>query len=146
MDWLIGLLLLVVGGIIGFFVTKFVNINGKNTSASADNEQTIQELMTQQASLHVQESKQIIGNVITQAEALKSQIENYEQQLINQQTGPEGSSLSYFGEHAGTYLRNKSTTPVREQTNADVQPLDFSSQSSGLFSGNEETTTKEFKE
>ena len=145
MDWLIGLLLLVVGGIVGFFVAKYFNTDGRNTSDSSDNKQTIQELMAQQASVHVQESKQIADNLVAQAEILKRHIENYEQLLITQQSGPEDGSLRYFGEHATAYLRHKSTKPARAKVNADTQPLDFSSQSSGLFSGNKETEAKESK-
>ena len=82
---------------------------------------------------------------MTQSVSLKHQVESYEQLLSSQQDLPEGSSLNYFGEHTAAYLRNKSTKPTRVKSSADVQPLDFSSQGSGLFSGNEETKVKESK-
>ena len=145
MDWLVGLLLLVVGGIIGFFVAKYFSTEKQSTSEEAAKEQTIQELMHQQATMHVQETKQIADSLIAQSASLKQQIESYEQLLISQQALPDGSSLNYFGEHTTAYLRNKSAKPSREKSNADVQPLDFSSQSSGLFSGHEETPVKETK-
>ena len=145
MDWVVGLLLLLVGGIIGFFVSKFFSRQNQGTPDKVASEQTVQELMNQQAAVHVQETKQIADNLIAQSASLKQQVEDYEQLLISQQAGTEGSSLNYFGEHTTAYLRNKSTKPVREKSNADVQPLDFSSQSSGLFSGNEEATIKETK-
>jgi hypothetical protein len=145
MDWVVGLLLLLVGGIIGFFVSKFFSRQNQGTPEKVASEQTVQELMNQQAAVHVQETKQIADNLIAQSASLKQQVEDYEQLLISQQAGTEGSSLNYFGEHTTAYLRNKSTKPVREKSNADVQPLDFSSQSSGLFSGNEEATIKETK-
>ncbi|MFT6988344.1 MAG: uncharacterized membrane-anchored protein YhcB (DUF1043 family) [Paraglaciecola sp.] len=145
MDWLIGLLLLLVGGVIGFFVAIFFNRKNPNTSDKAASEQTIQELMYQQAAVHVQETKQIAENLIAQSASIKQQVEDYEQLLISQQAGAQGSSINYFGEHTTAYLRNKSTKPVREKSSADVQPLDFSSHSSGLFSGNEEATSKDTK-
>ena len=145
MDWLIGLLLLLVGGIIGFFVAKYFIESKQGTSDKAASEQTIQELMSQQAAVHVQESKQIAENLITQSTVLKQQVEDYEQLLISQQAGPGDSSLNYFGEQTTAYLRNKIAKPVREKSSADVQPLDFSSQSSGLFSGNQEASVKETK-
>lgn len=145
MDWLVGLLLLLVGGTIGFFIGKFVDKKNHHASDKAASEQTIQELMNQQAIMHVQETKQIAENIITQSSALKMQIEDYEQQLINNKAGPEESSLNYFGEQTSAYLRNKSTKPVREKSTADIQPLDFSSQSSGLFSGTEESSHKDSK-
>ncbi|MFT5841178.1 MAG: uncharacterized membrane-anchored protein YhcB (DUF1043 family) [Flavobacteriales bacterium] len=144
MDWLVGLLLLLVGGIIGFFVTKFFNQKNTSTLDKVASEQTIQELMNQQAVNHVQETRQIADNLIAQSASLKQRVEDYEQLLISQQTGPEGS-LNYFGEHATAYLRNKSTKPTREKSSAGTQPLDFSSQSSGLFSGTEKSPVKETK-
>ena len=145
MDWVVGLLLLLVGGIIGFFVSKFFSRQNQGTPEKVASEQTVQELMNQQAAVHVQETKQIADNLIAQSASLKQQVEDYEQLLISQQAGTEGSSLNYFGEHTTAYLRNKSTKPVREKSNADVQPLDFSSQSSGLFSGTEKSSVKETK-
>ena len=145
MDWLVGLLLLLVGGVIGFFVAKFFNKKRQSTSDKAAGEQTIQELMSQQAAIHIQETKRITEILITQSTELKNQTESYEQLLISQQAEPEGSSLSYFGEHTTAYLRNKSAKPPREKSNADIQPLDFSSQSSGLFSGQEVAPVKETK-
>jgi uncharacterized membrane-anchored protein YhcB (DUF1043 family) len=145
MNWLIGLSLLLIGGVIGFFVTKFFNGEKLSASDKAASEQTIQELMYQQGVIHVEKTKQIAKDLITQSANLKQQIEDYEQLLISQQAGPEAGSLSYFGEHTTAYLRNKSTKPLREKSNANVQPLDFSSQSSGLFSGKEDAPVKEIK-
>jgi uncharacterized membrane-anchored protein YhcB (DUF1043 family) len=145
MDWLVGLLLLLVGGIIGFFVAKYFIQEKQSASDKAPGGQTIQELMHQQAAMHIQETKQIAEKLVAQSASLKQQIENYEQLLISQQAGPEGSSLNYFGEHTTAYLRNKSPKPTREDSSANIQPLDFSSKSSGLFSGNEETPVKETK-
>jgi uncharacterized membrane-anchored protein YhcB (DUF1043 family) len=145
MDWLVGLLLLIVGGIIGFFVAKYVNKNKQRTTDKSESQQTIQELMSQQAAEHIQETKKIAENIMAQSAVLKQQVDIYEQLLISQQAGPEGSSLSYFGEHTTAYLRNKSSRPTREKLIADIQPLDFSSQSSGLFSGTKEAPVKESK-
>jgi uncharacterized membrane-anchored protein YhcB (DUF1043 family) len=145
MDWLVGLLLLIVGGIIGFFVAKIVSKDKQRTIDKAASEQTIQELMNQQAAEHIHETKQIAEKIIAQSTALKQQVEAYEDLLISQQARPEGNSLNYFGEHTTAYLRNKSTRPVREKSSADIQPLDFSSQSSGLFSGTKEAPVKESK-
>ncbi|MFT5837624.1 MAG: uncharacterized membrane-anchored protein YhcB (DUF1043 family) [Flavobacteriales bacterium] len=145
MDWLVGILLLLIGAVVGFFVAKFFSKAKHHPSDKNASEQTIQELMNQQAVMHVQETKQIVENITTQSAALKQQIENYEQLLINQQAGPEDGSLNYFGEHTTAYLRNKNDKPPRAKSTADVQPLDFSSHSSGLFSGNGEHPAKDTK-
>ena len=145
MDWLVGLLLLLVGGVIGFFVAKFFSKEQLNELDKSESGVTIQELMHQQAAMHIQETKQIAEKLTAQSSSLQQQVENYEQLLISQQAGPEGNSLNYFGEHTTAYLRNKSTTPTREKSSAGIQPLDFSSESSGLFSGQEEAPAKEIK-
>ena len=145
MDWFVGLLLLLVGGIIGFFVAKFFSKTKQNVSVKAESEQTIHELMNQQAIMHVHETKQLAESLIAQSATLKQQVENYEQLLINQNTGPDGSSMNYFGDQTDTYLRKINRKPAREKSSSDVQPLDFSSQSSGLFSGNAAAPVKETK-
>ena len=146
MDWFVGLLLLLVGGIIGFFVAIFSTKRKQRASGKAESEQTIQELMSQQAAVHIQATQHIAENLIAQSTTLKQQVEDYEQLLISQQDGTKGSALSYFGEHTTAYLRNKSTKPVRKKSSADIQPLDFSSQSSGLFSGDKEAPIKDSKQ
>jgi uncharacterized membrane-anchored protein YhcB (DUF1043 family) len=145
MDWFTGLLLLLVGGVIGFFVARFFNKKKQRTLDNTESEQTIQELMSQQAAIHVQETKKNIEKLIAQSTTIKQQVEDYEQLLISQQHGTEGRSMNYFGEHTTAYLRNKSTKPVRKKSSADTQPLDFSSQSSGLFSGSKEAPIKDSK-
>lgn len=138
MDWLVGVLLLVVGGIIGYFVAKYFNPGEKTANSEIENEQTVKQLMVQQATQHLHESKKIAEELNQQSTAMLQQISNYEQLLINQNSGGEESQLNYFGEHASTYLRNKGNTQNREKNTPEIQPLDFSSESSGLFSGTTE--------
>ncbi|WP_158972130.1 ZapG family protein [Paraglaciecola sp. L3A3] len=145
MDWFIGLLLLILGGIIGYFVAKYFNDADKKRQEDTKNEQTIQEIMAQQAIQHIQDSKHIAQQISQQSEALAQQLANYEQAVIAQKSGGEDAKLNYFGEHATTYLRNKSENPSREKDSANVQPLDFSSESSGLFSGSTDSQVKEIK-
>ncbi|WP_133470785.1 ZapG family protein [Paraglaciecola marina] len=145
MDWLVGILLLVVGMVIGFFVAKYFNEKQVSDKKEDEKELTIKELMTQQASQHLHQTKRISEQISAQSEALNKQIEDYEQLLINHSTGADGRSINYFGEHATTYLRNSSPSEKNNIPDADVQPLDFASQGSGLFSGNEAVAEKESK-
>lgn len=138
MDWLIGILLLLVGGVIGYFVAKFVNERKILSNDNAANEQTLKELMAQQAASHIQESKLIVQKLMQQGEALNEQINNYEQLTTNLNTPNDGASLSYFGETATAYLRQSVSKQNKDKAVSDYQPLDFSSQSSGLFTGGEE--------
>jgi len=138
MDWLVGILLLVVGGIIGFFVAKFVSEKQPSVTEKASGEQTVRELMTEQANSYLLQSKQIVQKIEDQSQALKQQLEAYEALLTVRPESNETGGQHYFGEHASNYLRHKSAKQTRNKSSSEVQPLDFSSQSSGLFSGNKD--------
>ena len=60
MEWFIGVLLLLVGIVIGFFVARFINTNDTvDKEIPGDREQTIKELMAQHSNSHILESKKI---------------------------------------------------------------------------------------
>lgn len=143
MDWLVGILLLVVGGTIGYFVAKFVNERKLLTESENKNDQNLKELMRQHAANHIQESKQTIVGLQQKTDILSQQIEAYEKLVIDLNTTKDKASVSYFGEHASAYLRNSKSNQSKENTSAEFQPLDFSSQGSGLFSGENDKKTKD---
>lgn len=135
MDWIIGLLLLIAGGVIGFFIAKFVLVDKPSGSAAQSNEQQIKELMAQQASNHVSQSREIIDVLHTQCEQLTQQLDEY-QSLLNSAPKDDGSEqLSYFGQDADLIIRNKLSDQKRTRAPSESQPRDFSSGSSGLFDG-----------
>jgi uncharacterized membrane-anchored protein YhcB (DUF1043 family) len=138
MEWLIGILLLLIGGLIGYFVAKLVNERKLLTRNDRENTQKLKDLVVQQATDHIQQSKQIVQQLSQQTEAFNQQIDNYEQLIINLNTAENGTSLNYFDEQASAYLRQNSKTPDKDKTLTDYQPLDFASQGSGLFSGSKE--------
>jgi uncharacterized protein len=142
MDWVIGILLLIVGGIIGYFVAKFVNERNKLSEKDGANEQSLRDLMVQQAAKHIQESKKSVLLLEQQTEALNQQINSYEQLIVSANTNENETSMNYFGEHAAAYLRNNTSKQSKENKVTEFQPLDFSSQSSGLFSGSKEKKAK----
>ncbi|KXI29211.1 ZapG family protein [Paraglaciecola hydrolytica] len=146
MDWLIGILLLIVGGIIGYFVAKFVNERSLLASKDAKKEQTFKEIMTQQAADHIQASKQLVQNLAQQTDALNQQIAAYEQLTTSMNANENADSLNYFGEHATSYLRSNVAPQTKEKATTEFQPLDFASQSSGLFSGAEDKKIKNAKQ
>jgi len=145
MDWLIGVLLLIVGGVIGYFVAKFVNERSFSPKDQAKKEQTLKQIMTQQAVDHIQASKQLLQNLTQQTEALNQQVEAYEQLMTSVDANENKSPLNYFGEHATSYLRTNNTPQNKEKTTTEFQPLDFSAQGSGLFSGAESKKVKDVK-
>jgi hypothetical protein len=98
-------------------------------------ENTNKEILAQLADSHVRETKRIVQLLEKQTLALNQQIEAFEQAIIADPSDIDESSMNYFGEHASLYLRHKSAKQIRAKSSAEVQPLDFSSHSSGLFSG-----------
>jgi uncharacterized membrane-anchored protein YhcB (DUF1043 family) len=137
MDWLIGVLLLVVGLVIGFFVAKYV-YDGKGASSQAtQKEQTLRDIMAQQSQAHIDDTRKIAGQFEQVSRALNDKLDAYEKQLSNQSSAPQGVNLSYFGEHTSAFLQRENTKITRDKNTSDVQPLDFSDQGSGLFSGTE---------
>jgi uncharacterized membrane-anchored protein YhcB (DUF1043 family) len=136
MEWFIGVLLLLVGIVIGFFVARFISIDDTaDKEVPSEGELTIKELMAQHANSHILESKKIAQLLEQQTLELNQQIEAFEQVISADSSNAEDHGLNYFGEHASAYLRNKGAKKIRAKSTANVQPLDFSSHSSGLFSG-----------
>lgn len=135
MDWIIGLLLLVAGGVIGFFVARYFFDGGQSKSMAPSNEQHVKELMAEQASGHIEQSRKIIDTLQTQCENLSLQLDSY-QNLLNSANQEEGTEqLSYFGQDADLIIRNKLANQKRKRVPTESQPRDFSSGSSGLFDG-----------
>lgn len=146
MDWLIGLSLLLVGGIIGFFIARHLySMANSNANAAKQNEQTIKEIMAQQAEQHIYSSRQTLEQMQRNCHALAEQLASYESLLQHKPDVDENNKLSYFGEQASAYLRNKQANNKRTTASADIQPKDFAGESSGLFVGKNPQHTAEDK-
>ena len=133
MDWIIGLLLLTVGVIIGFFVAKHL----ASTSSEQNNQEletTIKQVLAQQASQHIHESRSVLDNIEQQCADLREQLHNYEH-LLQEQATDDKQQLAFFGDQASAYLRNKQPKKKEQSNKTDYQPLDYSAESSGLFDG-----------
>jgi uncharacterized membrane-anchored protein YhcB (DUF1043 family) len=142
MDWIVGVLLLVVGAIIGFFVARYLSEGKAKQQDNGQTEQTRKEIAAQQASEHLNTARLSVQNLRKQCDSLENQLDNYQQLLTAQNEEPGKTQLSYFGEHASLYLRNKQGQEKREARTSEVQPRDFSSESSGLFSGSKNKQTE----
>lgn len=142
MDWLIGVLLLVVGLVIGFFVAKYVYDGKAASSQATQKEQNLRDIMAQQSQAYVDDTRKIAEQFEQYSQALNENIDAYEKLLNSKNSAPQGINLSYFGEHASVYLQRENTKKSRDKDTSDVQPLDFSDQGSGLFSGTEKKAKK----
>ena len=117
-------------------MARFINVEN-NTTEQAPSNATMKEIMAQHANSHILETKRIAQLLEQQTLALNQQIASFEMVSNADSDAADESSMNYFGEHASVYLRNKSAKQNRAKSSAEFQPLDFSSHSSGLFSGDE---------
>ena len=134
MDWIIGLLLLVVGGIIGFFAAKIV-LNRPQQEDAEKSEQTVKQIMAQHASTHLAESRVVLESLTEQCNNLREQLDAYEGLIEVNTRDDDGNRLNFFGEHATVYIQNAQSNNKSKREPSDFQPRDFSSGSSGLFDG-----------
>lgn len=134
MDWIIGLLLLAVGIVIGFFVAKNILQSNSQAQANEEKELTAKEVLAQQSVNHINDSREMLNNIETQCVALKQQLDSY-QSLLAEDTRDD-SKLTYFGDQASAYLQNKQPERKRKEADkTDYQPRDYTDGSSGLFDG-----------
>lgn len=129
---------LVIGIIIGSVVAAvLVNSRAKQKRKSLTrSEQELKAILAQQASLHIESTKESIDAIYLRLEQLTNNIQQYESSL---QVGTEDTDkLSFFGEHAGVFLRNNNLTKAsNDKFNvSDAPPRDFANNGSGLFVGN----------
>jgi len=136
MDWVVGLLLLVVGIVIGFFVAKFLIDKKLEERESKLSENSLKDIMANNAANHVHQTREIVDALQAKFGDLTEQLDAYENMLAVAKTNPDGEEkLSYFGEDAAMYIRNSQSKQKRKRSDAEFQPRDFSSESSGLFDG-----------
>ncbi|GAA0860202.1 ZapG family protein [Aliiglaciecola litoralis] len=132
MDWIVGLLLLLVGMIIGFFISKFISEQKLAEQASKSNDTTVKEMLAQHAADHLSQSREIVSALQTHIEDLSEQLDAYENVLSASQSD-NNDNLTFFGEHATVFIRNQQAKQKRKREPAEFQPKDFSSERTGLF-------------
>ncbi|MCV2883644.1 YhcB family protein [Aestuariibacter sp. AA17] len=144
MDWIVGILLLLAGVIVGFFIAKYVYAN-QNKKASKDTANTLKQVLAQQAASHINQSRMIVDTLKLECEKLEEEINGYETLLQSETKNEGGAKLNYFGEHATTIIGNQQKREKRAASATDVQPRDFSMGGSGLFDGsvNEQVVDKQ---
>lgn len=135
MDVFIPLIALVIGCVIGFFVARTLAARSDNSQTVKQAEQSIKELLSQQAQMHLQQNKQALDNIEKQCQVLRQQLEDY-QKVLAADDG-DTPSVPFYGEQATTYLRNnlKEADTKHSHSVADSQPRDFANTGSGLFVG-----------
>ncbi|GAA6186078.1 DUF1043 family protein [Aliiglaciecola sp. NS0011-25] len=132
MDWIVGLLLLVVGMILGFFISKFFADRKLADQNSKQNENTVREVMAQNATDHIGQTRDIVTALQNQCESLSEQLDAFES-AVERTQADDGEKLTYFGEQASVYIGHQQSKHKRKSENTEFQPKDFSGERTGLF-------------
>ena len=133
MDWIIGLSLIIVGAIVGFFAAKYFLTQSKAEVEQSKSAISERELLTEHALIHVSDSRKLLEDIQRQGSALQAQLDAYEELLIQARHAKDGDSFKFFGDHAMTFLRNQQKEAKNNVKQAEMQPADYSSGSSGLL-------------
>lgn len=129
------LLIGIVIGMAGAWTWANARAKQRNKSLSLS-EKELKIIFAQQASRHIETSKESLDAIRLRLDQLTSNIQHYEASL---QVGTEENhKVSYFGEHAGLFLRNNKTPQASNDklSIGDTPPRDFANNGSGLFVGN----------
>ena len=140
MEFIISVLLVAAGAVVGFFAAKYWFTQRPQLQEEKQVELTIKELLAQQTSSHLLESRQMLATIEKQCAALKSQFDHFEANVVFDDEPEDQERLTFFGDQANAYLRNKATKAKSEHVNTEFQPLDYAGGNSGVFSGNKKTT------
>lgn len=135
MEYVVPFLLFVVGGVIGFFIAKYLFADKQVENTKRQVETDLKALLAQQAEHHLHNTRQAIGLIEQQCQNLQQQLQDYEALL--QHAPDDKPSVPFFDEQTTRYLRNNLATNDKRSsvTVADSQPRDFAAKSSGLFNG-----------
>ncbi|MDN4502030.1 DUF1043 family protein [Alteromonadaceae bacterium BrNp21-10] len=143
MEIIINLVLIVAGAVIGFFAAKYWFTQRSQPSSEDQAELTIKELLAQQTSSHLLESRQMLAVIEQQCAALKSQFDHFEANVVlSEDEQDDQERLTFFGDQANAYLRNKGSKSKSTHSSADFQPLDYAGGNSGVFSGSKKSTVQ----
>ena len=132
MDWVIAVLLLSTGALIGFFAARHTK---RPNQLEQDNQrQSDKEVFLQHASTHLEEVFNQIADVEKYCSAARMELTHLQSRIKTFSRDGEDIQPHFFGEQAGAYLRDAESQ--KEQINRQstgVQPKDYSGKSSGLF-------------
>ncbi len=135
MDWLIGLLLLVFGIVIGFFVGKYLFEPKQKAAEDEAQEKSEKQLMAEQANLHISETQIMLQKLQQQCQLINEQLSHY-QAVVEETTQDKGNNkLEFYHQQASMHLKTQKKERSKQPSKADYQPLDYSEGSSGLFAG-----------
>ncbi|WP_127347614.1 YhcB family protein [Pseudidiomarina mangrovi] len=138
MSWIIGILLVAVGAVVGFFVARYwFHEHSEQARLSEEVNQSKQQLADYQREVaeHFATATALVEQLEETQDKLKSYLNNSADILQRQQTQP---TLPFFAEDTMRQLRMANTVSRdrkdAKKEEADAAPRDYSDQKSGLFS------------
>lgn len=147
MSWIIGVLLVIVGAIIGFFVAKFWLSNRSSGNLESQVEQSQKQLADYQR--EVAEHFATANALVEQLAETQDKLQNYLQQSADllQQNGAQ-DDLPFFSEDTLRQLRvansvNKDYRSGQNDDNSQQAPRDYTDQRSGLFESEKQTSERD---
>ena len=143
MDWLIGILLVAVGAVIGFFVARY----WFGLRSGGDLEEQVEKSQKQLADYHreVAEHFATANALVEQLEETQDKLKNYLAHSADLlQKNDAQSDLPFFSEDTMRQLRvassmNKDYRSTHSAEEAEQVPKDYTDQRSGLFTEAEST-------
>lgn len=148
MDVIIALVLLIIGGIAGFFANRIFS------PASQEQRKLVEQISTTEATLsqykldvaeHLNSSAQLLEQMNNTCQTAMKQMQA-STQLLQQATSVEVDGMPFFS--AETHAQLAETANLRrlkrnaaQVGDATQPPLDYSGQSSGLFADKKQTVT-----
>ncbi|MGM0525317.1 MAG: YhcB family protein [Pseudomonadota bacterium] len=146
MSWIIGVLLVIVGAIIGFFVARFWLSSGSSGELENQVEQSQKQLADYQR--EVAEHFATANALVEQLADTQSKLQNYLNQSseLLQQHGVQ-NDLPFFSEDTMRQLRvantvNKDYRSGQQTDTAEQAPRDYTEKRSGLFQQSDESPAK----
>lgn len=133
MDWLIGVLLLVSGALIGFFVAKQLLKKSALEISSETKQESSKQLFIQQAGVHLEGAFSVLTSIEKQCDDARLQLEHFQSQLKLYSQDDANQPDHYFGEQAAMYLRNAESGKAKVASTTTTQPRDYSGEASGLL-------------
>src|SRR5690554_2824304 len=137
MSWIIGILLVVAGGIVGYFVARYWLLEHSDEAELTEQvTQTKQQLADyrQEVGEHLATAQALVGQLEETQDKLKAYLMHSADLLQREQTQP---SLPFFAEDTMRELRmaNQAKSDKRRSEDAapSDMPRDYSDKKSGLF-------------
>ena len=133
MDWMIGVLLLACGALIGFFMAKQLLKKNASETNNETKQESSKQLFIQQSSMHLESAFTVLTNIEKQCDDARLQLEHFQSQLKVFGQDAADQPDHYFGEQAAMYLRNAESGKAKVASTTTTQPKDYSGEASGLL-------------